>query len=75
MKEIVEESKIYTVYTVTGVDEEHEIMSHPHNPRKNLAGTKGIATGIFTNVPDAEHLTQEEAELRMATGEWTSEEA
>ena len=46
----------------------------PNNPRKNLAGTEAIATGIFEKAPDARYLTQAEAEALMQTPEWTHPE-
>ena len=51
-----------------------EYFLPPHNPRRNLAGTRAIATGRFEDAPDAQFLTQTEAEQLMSSQEWTMPE-
>ena len=73
------ESPVYTVFDCDGnfpcADCENlNCISGSNNPRRSLDGKKAIATGLFENAPNAQHLTQSEAETLMQSQEWTEPE-
>ena len=71
--------QMYTVFNCTRAtpcnDCDHlRCVTLPNHPRKNLAGTQAIATGVFEKAPDAHYLTQAEAAALMQTPAWTHPE-
>ena len=64
----------YTVFSCAGKDAFTEYKNTPINPRISLDGAQAIVTGIYENAPNAQFLTQSEAELLMQTTKWIAPE-
>lgn len=80
-----QETKLYTVFNHpeslkaphtlskarTGEVVQPSYLVTPNSPRLSLDGSKGIVTGIYGEAPECLHLSQSEAEVLMASKEWS----